>query len=144
MFNIWILLICALRTHNSKPILKKVYWELTTFSILNKTFSKIDWLMCSLSTDWKRTWMQQHSGIDMSEFLSTMIYHTFYFDKAWYIRWVKDKNKNNRQLLLSTKASSWVGPWEWYCGILVREYNDFFNQLLMARAVSNWVDECDA
>ena len=29
----------------------------------------------------------------MSEFLSTMIYHTFYFDKAWYTLWVKDKNK---------------------------------------------------
>ena len=29
--NIWILLMCALRAHNSKPILEKVYWELKKF-----------------------------------------------------------------------------------------------------------------
>ena len=28
--------------------------------------------------------------------------------------------------------------------ILIREYNDFFSQSLMARAVSNWVGKCDA
>ena len=27
----WILLMCALRAHNSKPILEKVYWELKKF-----------------------------------------------------------------------------------------------------------------
>ena len=44
-----ILLICALRAHNSKPILKKVLLGiekvLTTFSIPNKTFPKMDLLI---------------------------------------------------------------------------------------------------
>ena len=50
-----ILLMCALRAHNSKPILEKVYWELKKLSILNKTFSKIDLLVCALRAHINRT-----------------------------------------------------------------------------------------
>ena len=46
---------CALRAHNSKPILEKVFWELTTFSIPNKTFPKMDLLMCALRAHINRT-----------------------------------------------------------------------------------------
>ena len=28
--------------------------------------------------------------------------------------------------------------------ILIREYNDLFSQSFVARAMSNWVSECDA
>ena len=42
---------CALRAHNSKPILEKsllgIEKVLTTFSISNKTFTKMDLLMCA-------------------------------------------------------------------------------------------------
>ena len=47
---------CALRAHNNKPILEKIYWELKKlFSIPNKTFPKMDLLMCALRAHINRT-----------------------------------------------------------------------------------------
>ena len=50
---------CALRVHNSKPILEKSLLKiekvLITFSILNKNFPKMDLLMCALRAHINRT-----------------------------------------------------------------------------------------
>ena len=50
---------CALRTHNSKLILEKglsgIEKVLTTFLIPNKTFPKMDLLMCALRAHINRT-----------------------------------------------------------------------------------------
>ena len=59
---------CALKAHNNKPILEKIYWELTTFSIINKTFPKMNLLMCVLRAHINRT----HLCVQTNELLTNM------------------------------------------------------------------------